>query len=327
MTYLKILTIIALASSLSLIIPIDSFAESEYVLSHFYSKGKLTSLMGTELATVWTIVDGDKGTVVSQHNGIFSVSRLDMNSYYNCGGENNIVCINGTITSVNKSDISNVGDTITMKYDVPNFQSFTFYDGPFAGVTLDLELSKFNAKKAPRIIDNNLDERIDDIEQKAYLRISEARNLVSNNVIQNELLQSNLMFYNLQDRSAEMEKRNQEWIDAKPDMSELEASILDELSSSILQQAMIDDAKKPTKYVIQEMILTNAYGVNIAQTGPTTDYIQSDESWWKNAKENGFDHQSGYDLSVKQNTFDISMRVISDDGLFYGVLKISVNFE
>ncbi len=332
MTYLKILTIIALVSSLSLIVPVDSFAESEYILSHFYSKGKLTNLMnldGEESATIWTMINGDKGTVVSTYKGAYSVSRLDMNSYYSCGVENNIVCINGTITSVKNSKISNVGDTITIMYDVPNWQSFTFYDGPFAGTTLDLILSDFNVKNVGKIIEQNIkQDELDAFQQESLSKIREALELIYSPEILSALQNSNEEFAALEDPYALIDERNDEWILAEDDeVTPFMGTLLGNKASTFLQKVLNEDKMKPTDYVYEEIFLTNAYGANVAQTGKTTDYKQWDEQWWNIAKLNGVSMKSGFDESAGVQSLDMSFRIQNEYGKFLGVAKFVINTE
>ena len=139
---------------------------------------------------------------------------------------------------------------------------------------------------------------------------------------------SNLRFSNLgNDVSSEIEKRNQEWIDAKPSVSSFEDSIINNKVSDLLREEIERDSSRPIKFVIKEIILTNAYGVNVGQTGPTTDYMQKDEQWWVSANKEGFHYQSGFDESAGVYSFDISMRVISDKSMFSGIIKFVVNTE
>ena len=87
------------------------------------------------------------------------------------------------------------------------------------------------------------------------------------------------------------------------------------------------DSQRETKYVYKEIILTNAYGANVAQTGPTTDYKQWDEQWWQLAKQKAIHFQSGFDESAGVQSFDISIRITGEDGVFLGVMKFVVNLE
>jgi len=305
----------------------ESFAQSEYALSHFYSKGVLKNITGDDSGGIWTLINGDKGTVISNYQGFVSVTRLDMQPYHTCYEGDNIVCMNGTITSVKNSRISEVGDVITMVYEMPHSQLFTFFDGPFAGNTLDIELSKFRAKEASKIVEQYTEKFVDELTKEVNLKILESQDLFINELFLEKLIESNKEHYNLDDKFAEIEKRNEEWINAKPDVSTFEASIISNKVSDLLRDVMEKDSEKPTKFVIKEIILANAYGANVAQTGPTTDYQQWDEEWWVLAKLEAINIDSGFDESAGVQSFDVSLRITDSDGRFLGVIKYVINIE
>ena len=77
-----------------------------------------------------------------------------------------------------------------------------------------------------------------------------------------------------------------------------------------------------------EIILTNSFGVNIAQTGKTTDYLQSDELWWIRAKADLlYISEIHYDQSADVYSADIGYRVSDDRGQFLGVIKAVTNVD
>ncbi len=77
-----------------------------------------------------------------------------------------------------------------------------------------------------------------------------------------------------------------------------------------------------------EIILTNSFGVNIAQTGKTTDYLQSDELWWIRAKADLlYISEIHYDQSADVYSADIALRINDNLGEFLGVIKAVTNVE
>jgi len=77
-----------------------------------------------------------------------------------------------------------------------------------------------------------------------------------------------------------------------------------------------------------EIILTNSFGVNIAQTGKTTDYLQSDELWWMRAKSDLlYISEIHYDQSADVYSVDIGYRVNDSRGGFLGVIKAVTNVD
>jgi len=305
----------------------DSFAESEYALSHFSSKGKITNSLG-EGTTVWTMISGDKGTIVwTTPNSYYSVARLDMQTHHMCYDRSNVVCLNGTITSVKNTKFVQEDDIITLVYDMPSTQTVSFLSGMLGTTTFDLDLTKFKAKEATKIVEQQAEKFVDELKKEVSLKILESLDFIKNELLLEKLIESNQEFNNFEDLWAEIEKRNQEWINTKPDVSPFEASIISNKVSDLLRDVMEKDSEKATKFVIKEIILANAYGANVAQTGPTTDYQQWDEEWWLLAKLEAINIDSGFDESAGVQSFDVSLRITDSDGRFLGVIKYVINIE
>jgi len=93
--------------------------------------------------------------------------------------------------------------------------------------------------------------------------------------------------------------------------------------SHVLRREFIEFYEKKYGYkVFAEVFVTNRFGVNIAQTGRTSDYRQNDEQWWQIAKEKGF-YVSGivYDESAGTHGIEIGVRIDNEEGDFLGVMK------
>ncbi len=78
-----------------------------------------------------------------------------------------------------------------------------------------------------------------------------------------------------------------------------------------------------------EVFFTDRNGFNVAMTNPTSDFVQSDESWWKNAWANGASVGGvEYDESAGVWSVDISIRIDSPDGKTpLGVMKAVLAIE
>lgn len=71
----------------------------------------------------------------------------------------------------------------------------------------------------------------------------------------------------------------------------------------------------------KEIFLTEVNGYNVDYSNPTSDFVQSDESWWVGAMTNGLDiSEPEFDPSAGVFAIDIAIRV-DDDGKPVGVLK------
>ena len=304
----------------------ESFAESEYSLSHFSAKGVGQSI-GDEPTVVWTMINGDKGTLVWTLPDSYAVARLDMQPHHLCDEKSNVVCLNGTVTSTKNTVYVVEGAVVTIVFDMPQKETISFLSGNLIADGYEIELTKFRAKEASKIIEQRTDEIVDKLLQEVHAKILEAEDLLKNELLLEKLIESNQEFNNFEDLWAEIDKRNYEWEIERPDISPFEASLINNKVSDLLRDVMKKDSEKPTKFVYKEIILTNAYGANVAQTGHTTDYRQWDEQWWLLAKLEAINFQTGFDESAGIQSFDISIRITGIDGKFLGVIKFVINAE
>ena len=314
------------------IAPALSFAENEpYVLSHFSTKGKITENNPFRNLVLWTLISGDQGTIViSSQNGII-VFRLDVKQSDSCPELVNTVCIDSTITSVKNSQFGfvQVGDQANMVFEMPNKQTITMQSGNLESLVVEIDISKTWVKDVEEIIKEIIeDDKIDSLKREASSKLYDALELTKDSVIQKALKDSNEEFAALDDPFALIDERNNEWILAEDDeITPFMETILENKASEFLQKIMNEDKMKPTDFVYNEIILTNAYGANIAQTGKTTDYEQWDETWWVVAKLEGVSIVSGFDESIDAESLDMSVRIFDDDGRFLGVMKFVINVE
>jgi len=304
----------------------ESFAENEYSLSHFSAKGVGQSI-AEEPTVVWTMINGDKGTLVWTLPNSYAVARLDMQQHHICYDRANVVCLNGTVTSTKNAVYVTEGAVVTIVFDMPQKETISFLSGNLVANGYEIELTKFRAKEISKIVEQRAEEIVDNLEKEVHLKILESQDLLKNELLQEKLIESNQEFNNFDDLYAEIDKKNQEWEIDRPDISPFEASLISNKASDLLRDVMEKDSEKPTKFVYKEIILTNAYGANVAQTGPTTDYKQWDEQWWQLAKLRAINFQSGFDESAGVESFDISLRITDQSGEFLGVIKFVINVE
>jgi methyl-accepting chemotaxis protein len=80
---------------------------------------------------------------------------------------------------------------------------------------------------------------------------------------------------------------------------------------------------------LAEMFMTNANGLNIAYSNPTSDFVQRDESWWQTAQKQGYSVEPPeYDDSAGQVMLAVSV-VVQDPatGKLLGIMKTGVPFS
>ena len=167
---------------------------------------------------------------------------------------------------------------------------------------------------------------------KLSLEVTGVQELSNISDLQERLFTSNFEFDVMQDVFSVIEQRDQDWTSTDWDeVTPFMQGLIENKYSDILR----DHAKSyPAKMLdvpydmYPEIFVTNSYGVNIAQTGKTTDYYQGDEEWWTLAKKNGlFISEGHYDESAGVYSADIAYRVSGEGGVFLGVIKAITNVD
>ena len=148
-------------------------------------------------------------------------------------------------------------------------------------------------------------------------------------LVQNTLARSNEHFLELPDIGVALSERDKAWNDS-------ENTKVQELAEKLRENPLAKDLRATlrklaeiTEYsVFGEVFLTNAYGANVAQTGPTTDYRQDDEGWWEAAAEHGVHiGDVTFDQSANIYSVDLCLRIDDEQGEFLGVMKAVMNIR
>jgi len=166
---------------------------------------------------------------------------------------------------------------------------------------------------------------------KISLEVTGIHELARMSDVAQALAVSNNEFSAMPDVFSVIEQRENEWTTTDwevitPFMHEL---IENKVSDLLREYANNYPSSMGVEYeMYPEIILTNSFGVNIAQTGKTTDYLQSDELWWIRAKADVlYISEIHYDQSADVYSADIGYRVSDDRGQFLGVIKAVTNVD
>ena len=120
-----------------------------------------------------------------------------------------------------------------------------------------------------------------------------------------------------------LQQRDLEWRNASGE--EPTPFVRDLLRNRLSRELLVRTRRsgRTSRYaVFGEVFLTNRYGANIAQSRKTSDYLQSDEQWWQQAKQDGlYISDAQYDESAEIHSVEICIRIDDDSGEFAGVLK------
>jgi len=164
---------------------------------------------------------------------------------------------------------------------------------------------------------------------KISLEITGIEELVSVAGLRQVLRDSNQEYQEMEDVYSVINQREKEWTDTD---LEVITPFMRELIDNKISEQLREHANKYHESfgydLYPEIFVTNAFGVNIAQTGKTSDYIQNDELWWERAQQDGLNiSEVHYDESANVYSADISLRINDSQGKFLGVIKAVTNVD
>ena len=126
-----------------------------------------------------------------------------------------------------------------------------------------------------------------------------------------------------------IQESDREWVATEPkELTPFMLELINNDAAKVLKAVVSNDKKSDSVFTFEEIFVTNEFGANVAQTGKTSDYDQSDEDWWQQAKQNGiFLLENEFDESADVYATDIAVKITDGEGNFIGVLKAVVNVE
>ncbi len=172
-------------------------------------------------------------------------------------------------------------------------------------------------------------EILNNIDRGIYNRIERWKSYIfSNPELLKTLIESNQEFEKLDNIQEHIDKKDMEWVSApKETITPFMQDILNnKLSEGLEKRIKFHEEEGYT--VFGEVIVTNKYSANVAQTGKTPDYSHADEDWWQNAKKDGlYIADVVYDKSTDAYSIDIGIRIDDENGNFLGAMKVILNIE
>ena len=154
-------------------------------------------------------------------------------------------------------------------------------------------------------------------------KIQKMQELSKNTELIQAIRDSNSQFGTLDEPYEYINEKDEEWQSA----SELEItpfmdSIIKSHISDFLRKYTVIPSEEFGDLQFPEIFVTNAYGANVAQTGKTSDYYQSDEGWWlKGKNESIYVGSIEWDKSANIYSSDIVIKIQDKNGNFIGILK------
>ncbi len=177
--------------------------------------------------------------------------------------------------------------------------------------------------------DDKIIENLQIFQSELNEKIQQSQALRNNAQIQQAIKESNKEFLENPNFNSLIENRELEWVSTeKNQIIPLMYDLMQNDAAKILQAIVEQDQKSDSLFTYAEIFVTNSYGVNVAMTGKTSDYIQNDEVWWTEAQQNGIYLEEGvFDESAGVYASDIALKIVDDKGNFIGVMKVVINVE
>ncbi len=171
------------------------------------------------------------------------------------------------------------------------------------------------------------DDIIRDIDREIHVRIEDMQAYASDLLLAKDVVRSNKAFEDTPGIMDFIKKTDEDW-KSKKKTPFITGVLNNELSEELIRY--LDFYRQKYEYApFSEIYVTNRYGVVVASTGRTSDYLQADEEWYQEAvKEREFwlgDVE--YDESSDAISIDIVVNIYDGNGIFAGVLKGVLNIE
>ena len=173
------------------------------------------------------------------------------------------------------------------------------------------------------------EELIEEVDRGIYKNIELFQAYSRDIMLQNAIIKSNIEFMKLDDIDGFINKKDKEWVSTpKGTITPFMQELINNTVSEELNEKIEFYEEKYGYTVFGEVFVTNKFGVNIAQTGGTSDYRQDDEGWWKKAKEDElYVEDVEYDESAEIHSIDFGIRIDDENGNFLGVMKVVCNIK
>ena len=183
--------------------------------------------------------------------------------------------------------------------------------------SLDTEVIEFD------VIDDESKENLVHNLDLIVFKIQKMQELSKNTELIQAISDSNSQFSTLDEPYEYINEKDEAWQSAsESEITPFMESIIKNHISDSLRKYTVIPSEKFGDLQFPEIFVTNAYGANVAQTGKTSDYYQSDEGWWlKGKNESVYVGSIEWDKSANIYASDIVIKIEDKNGNFIGILK------
>ena len=168
---------------------------------------------------------------------------------------------------------------------------------------------------------------MDEIDRAMHSRIIGWQAYANGQDIQEYLVDANRAFEDLGDPESIIDSRDASWRAAADDKkTPFMKRLLQHRMSRLLRGLRNRLNQGFGQTIYPEIFITNRYGAIVAQTNRTSDYRQSDETWWQQAMENGiYVGHVRFDKSARIYATDVAFRIDDEAGDALGVMKVVIS--
>jgi hypothetical protein len=183
--------------------------------------------------------------------------------------------------------------------------------------SLDMEVTEID------VIDDESKEKLAHNLNLIAFKIQKMQELSKNTELIQAIRDSNSQFGTLDEPYEYINEKDEEWQSAsESEITPFMDSIIKSHISDFLRKYTVIPSGEFGDLQFPEIFVTNAYGANVAQTGKTSDYYQSDEGWWlKGKNESIYVGSIKWDKSANIYASDIVIKIQDKNGNFIGILK------
>lgn len=170
---------------------------------------------------------------------------------------------------------------------------------------------------------------MDEVDRLVELRIREWQAYVDADLVQQALMRSNRNFASLPDRLSILAERESAWRQqAAAGGSELSREIRANRLSQELERQRVAINEDADTEIFGSVLITNRYGVNVADTEGASDYRQDDEDWWQMATQDDvYVDALEFEEDTGRRSAAICLRIEGEDGKLLGVLRTELNLS
>jgi PAS domain S-box-containing protein len=171
---------------------------------------------------------------------------------------------------------------------------------------------------------------MEDIDREMYNRIEEILGYGRDVLLRDTVREDNIIMAAMPDREAWIEQKDREWVafsqgELSPFML---ARINNPLAIELQEKKEFNTKEWLEKTIYPEIFVTNKYGVIVAATNRTSDYMQADEEWYQKAVgQNVWVGGLEYDESADSFACAVAVKIFDEHNDFSGVIKAVLNIE